>query len=146
MNIIEIQGYLENRYPFLMIDSVLDGEAGKFMVARKNLSINEWYFMGHFPDNPLMPGALQLEAMFNTSALCIMTMPNMKGKKSVISRISNATFHTEAMPGDILEVRADLLSYKRGLGQCKASIQCESRLISQVDLILAIPQDIIKPN
>ncbi|EEO24399.1 MULTISPECIES: 3-hydroxyacyl-ACP dehydratase FabZ [Helicobacter] len=143
MDILEIQEYLENRYPFLMIDSILEGEAGKYMVARKNLSINEWYFVGHFPDNPLMPGALQLEAMFNTAALCVMTMPNMKGKKSVISRISNAVFHTSALPGDVLSVRADLLSYKRGVGECKASISCESKCISQVDLTLVIPQDLI---
>lgn len=143
MDILEIQEYLENRYPFLMIDSVLEGEAGKYMIARKNLSINEWYFVGHFPDNPLMPGALQLEAMFNTAALCVMTLPNMKGKKSVISRIANAVFHTSAIPGDVLEVRADLLSYKRGIAECKARICCGEVCISQVDLTLAIPQDMI---
>ena len=114
LNALELQEYQPNRYPFLMIDRVIDVLPGKYAHGYKNLTNNEWYFPKHFKGHPNMPGALQLEAMAQMLTVAITTMEGLKGK------VTHALEHTvrfkkEVLPGDRLDIRTELISWKRGI-------------------------------
>lgn len=132
---LQIQAILPHRFPMLLIDRVLDYEPGKYAVAQKNTTINESYFQGHFPGNPVMPGVLITEALAQTGAVALLTMPDFKGKTVYFGGIKNARFRTMVKPGDTLnlEVKLDKLRGNAGIGEAKATVKdkvaCTAQLI-----------------
>ncbi|MEY4729461.1 MAG: hypothetical protein RL020_619, partial [Pseudomonadota bacterium] len=118
MDIHEILQYLPHRYPFLLIDRVLECEAGKRIVALKNVSINEPFFQGHFPGHPVMPGVLIVEAMAQTAGLLTQISSRMKGNKGsplfYLVKVDNARFSAVVGPGDQLRLEVSLKRLMRG--------------------------------
>lgn len=109
----EIQQLLPHRYPFALVDRILDYTPGEKAVGLKNVTINEPFFPGHIPGNPLMPGVLQLEALAQVGGVILTLLPGMKGKFFAYAGVDNARFRRPVVPGDQLIMTVELLSFKR---------------------------------
>ncbi len=127
MNIGEIKKFLAHRYPFLLVDKVLDFEVGKSLTAVKNVTINEPFFQGHFPDYPVMPGVLIMEALAQaTGLLGFKTMAETPSDDTLylFVGIDKARFKRQVVPGDVLTLQVELLKKSRGIWKfdCKALV------------------------
>ena len=124
LDINEIKNILPHRYPFLFIDKVLDYEEGKFAIAQKCVSINEDFFNGHFPNYPIMPGVIILEALAQTGAISILSKDENKGKIALFAGADKVRFKTQVKAGDILTLKCELIEQKGifGIGRAKASV------------------------
>ncbi|MDF7672801.1 3-hydroxyacyl-ACP dehydratase FabZ [Lactobacillus sp. ESL0701] len=127
LDITQIEEIIPHRYPMLLVDRVLDYQAGKYAIARKNLTMNEAFFQGHFPGNPVMPGVLIVEALAQTGAIALLTLPEFKGKTAYFGGIKKARFRKMVTPGDSLrlEVELDKLRGNAGIGKAKATVDGE---------------------
>ncbi len=131
--------YQPNRPPFLMIDYVTEVLPGKYANGYKNLDKNEWFFPIHFPGNPNMPGALQLEALAQMLTVAITTLPGLKGK--VTHAISHTVrFKKEVIPGRKYQIKTKINSWKRGI--CKGSGQgfTDGEVACEAEMIITIPE------
>ena len=104
LDIKEIEKIIPQRAPFLMIDKVEEYVPGESAIAYKNVNINEWYFQGHFPGNPIMPGVLITEALAQTGAVAILSMEENEGKNALFGGIDKMKFKKMVVPGDILKL------------------------------------------
>ncbi|QEK13205.1 3-hydroxyacyl-ACP dehydratase FabZ [Crassaminicella thermophila] len=120
LNNIEIQKIIPHRYPFLLVDKIIDMEPGKKAVGIKNVTINEPFFQGHFPGNPIMPGVLIIEALAQVGAVSVLSMEENKGKLAVFTGIDNAKFRKQVVPGDTLRLEVEMVSLRRGMGKGEA--------------------------
>ena len=141
LDIGTIRRLLPHRYPMLLVDRVLDWEAGKFVRAVKNVTINEPFFQGHFPAYPVMPGVLVIEAMAQAAGLLTMLseFARRDGTQLVLfAGIDDARFKRQVVPGDTLLLEAHLERAVRGIGRfrCRATVQdqvvCEARLLAAI--------------
>lgn len=138
LNIEEIKKIIPHRYPFLLIDKVMDYEPGQFAVARKCVSINEPFFQGHFPEYPVMPGVLIIEALAQTGAVALLSMPENKGKIALFGGIRNARFKRQVRPGDVLEFRCELTKMHGPVGIGKATATVEGKTAVVAELTFAV--------
>ena len=106
MNNIDIQKILPHRYPFLLVDKILEMDEGKTITGIKNVTVNEPFFQGHFPGNPIMPGVLICEALAQVGAVLLLGMEENKGKLGVFTGINNFKFRKQVVPGDTLVLHA----------------------------------------
>ncbi len=145
IDINEIQKRLPHRFPFLLIDRVLafthgpdpQKYKGRKVVARKNVTINEPYFNGHFPGNPVMPGVLQVEAMAQAGAIAC--APEAADQIDVlIAKIVMAKFRKQVTPGDVLEVHAEIKNEKSSILTVDCQIFCDSLLVSEVTVMAKV--------
>lgn len=130
MNIGEIKKFLAHRYPFLLVDKVLEYEIGKTLTAVKNVTINEPFFQGHFPDYPVMPGVLIMEALAQaTGLLGFKTMDENQNEDTLylFVGIDKARFKRQVVPGDVLTLKVELLKRSRSIWKfdCKALVDGE---------------------
>ncbi len=138
-DIQEIMGLLPHRYPFLLIDRVVEFESQKRLVAIKNVTVNEPFFQGHFPGYPIMPGVLVVEAMAQAGGI-IMTaeMPDRHKKLVVFSGIERAKFRRPVTPGDQLRIEVEVLAFRSRAGRIEGKayvdgkLACEATLTCQV--------------
>ncbi|MGD0681886.1 MAG: 3-hydroxyacyl-ACP dehydratase FabZ [Terracidiphilus sp.] len=138
-DIQEILGLLPHRYPFLLIDRVVEFERGKRLVAIKNVTMNEPFFQGHFPDYPIMPGVLVIEAMAQAGAIIMMNeIPDREKKLAVFTGIEKAKFRRPVVPGDQLRIEVDVLAFKSRLGRMEANAFVEGKLACQAILTCSI--------
>lgn len=121
LDITQIQKILPHRYPFLLVDKIIAMEEGKSIKGIKNVTMNEPFFQGHFPQKPIMPGVLICEALAQVGAVLLLGMEENKGKIGVFTGINNFKFRRQVIPGDTLELSAELLQYRHGMG--KASVK-----------------------
>ncbi len=137
MDKIDIKGIMEvlpHRPPFLLIDQIIDVVPGVSCTAKKNVTFNEEFFRGHYPDHPVMPGVLIIEALAQTGAYSILTLEANKNKTPLFAGINNAKFRKQVVPGDTLtlEVTMDRLKSSAGKGTGKAYVDeilvCETEL------------------
>jgi 3-hydroxyacyl-[acyl-carrier-protein] dehydratase len=113
LDVVEIQKYLPHRYPFLMIDGVLEMERLKRIVAIKNVTINEAHFQGHFPGRPVMPGVLIIEAMAQTGGLLLLLeVPDRQNKLLFFAAVDGARFRRPVVPGDQLKIEVMVLAWR----------------------------------
>jgi len=120
LNNIEIQNIIPHRYPFLLVDKIIEMEPGKKAVGIKNVTINEPFFQGHFPGAPIMPGVLQLEALAQVGAVSVLSMEEFKGKLALFTGIDNVKFRRQVVPGDTLRLEIEMVSLRRGMGKGEA--------------------------
>lgn len=120
LNNIQIQEIIPHRYPFLLVDKIIEMEPGKKAVGIKNVTANEPFFQGHFPGNPIMPGVLQVEAMAQVGAVAVLSMEEYKGKLALFTGMDNVKFREQVVPGDTLRMEVEMVSIRRGIGKGEA--------------------------
>ncbi len=141
MDIHKILKQLPHRYPILMVDRVLEIDKGKSIVALKNVTINEPYFVGHFPHRPVMPGVLMLEALAQTAALLSFDAMDMSPDENMIyyfAGIDNARFKRPVEPGDQLILKVQLERMKAGIFKFKGQASVDGVLAVEGDLTCAM--------
>ena len=141
MSIDQILEYLPHRYPFLLIDRVLEYTPGTSLVALKNVTINEPFFPGHFPHRPLMPGVLILEAMAQaTGILALRSLPRMPSKTTMyyFVGVDNARFRHPVEPGDQLVIEIDNVRTKRGIWKAAGRGKVGEKVVATADLMGAL--------
>lgn len=132
MDILEIQSLLPHRYPFLLIDRVLEIEPLKRIVAIKNVTVNEPFFQGHFPGAPVMPGVLIIEAMAQAAALLLFReVPDRENKLLYFASIESARFRKPVTPGDQLRFEVNVLKYRSGYGKLDAKAYVDGTLVCE---------------
>ena len=135
----EILGLLPHRFPFALVDRVIEQVPGKKAVALKNITINEPQFQGHFPDRPLMPGVLIVEAMAQVGGIIVTQMPNLPKGLFVFAGINNVKFRRPVVPGDQLVITCELLSIKRQrFGKVKGEAHVEGNLVCSGELMFSL--------
>ena len=135
---IDIQKILPHRYPFLLIDKITEMEEGKSITGVKNVTINEPFFQGHFPGNPIMPGVLITEALAQTGAVLLLSMPENKGKLGVFTGINSFKFRRQVVPGDTLTLHAELLMYRHGMGKANVKATVDGDIAAAGEISFAV--------
>lgn len=138
LNSNQIQEILPHRYPFLLVDRITDYEPGQFAQGRKCISANEMQFLGHFPQHHVMPGVLIVEAMAQVGAIAILTKEEFKGKLALFAGIDKARFKRQVVPGDVLEMRVELVRQKGPIGVGNAKAYVDGKLVCQAELTFAV--------
>ncbi|MFB2917852.1 MULTISPECIES: 3-hydroxyacyl-ACP dehydratase FabZ [Aerosakkonema] len=135
----EIQKLLPHRYPFLLVDRIIDYVPGKLAVGIKNVSINEPHFQGHFPGRPLMPGVLIVEAMAQVGGIVLTQLPDIEGSLFVFAGIDGVRFRRPVVPGDQLVMTAELLCVKRRrFGKMQARAEVDGQLACEGELMFSL--------
>lgn len=138
MNNIDIQKILPHRYPFLLVDRITEMEEGKRAVGIKNVTVNEPFFQGHFPGNPIMPGVLIVESLAQVGAVMLLSLPENKGKLGVFTGISNMKFRRQVVPGDTLTLEAELITYRHGMGKANVRALVEGQVAAAGEISFAV--------
>lgn len=134
----EIMNILPHRYPFLLVDKVVDYEPGKWAEGIKCVSANEMQFLGHFPNEPVMPGVLIIEALAQVGAIVVLTEEENKGKLVFFGGIKNARFKKKVVPGDVLTMRCELTARRGPVGFGKAEAYVDGKVAATAELTFAI--------
>ena len=134
----QIMDMIPHRYPFLLVDRITECVPGKYAKGYKNLTMNEPFFQGHFPGNPIMPGVLQLEAMAQCSAPVLMTMPEFVGKLALYAGIDGVRFKNIVRPGDRLDMEIELTKIKGYICKAHGSAKVEGKLCVEADMTFAL--------
>ena len=135
----EIMDIIPNRYPICFIDRVTELEVGKRVVARKNVTINEPYFVGHFPGEPVMPGVLQIETMAQAGSIPLLMTDGLTKRTGYLAGVDKVKFRQKVVPGDVLTVTVDILKIKRNIGLAKATIHREDGVLcSECQMTFAV--------
>jgi len=138
LNIDEIQKILPHRPPFLLIDRVDELEPGIYAKGVKCVSMNEPFFQGHFPGKAVMPGVLQLEALAQMGAICMLTLPENKGKIILFGGMDKVRFREQVVPGDVLDLEVKITKCKGNFGTGSAVAYVDSKVAVEAILTFAI--------
>lgn len=138
LNSNQIQEILPHRYPFLLVDRIVDVEPGVSAKGIKCVSANEMQFMGHFPQMHVMPGVLIIEALAQTGAVALLMKEEFKGKVVFFGGINNAKFKKQVIPGDVLELNCEIIKMKGPVGIGKAEAYVDGKLAVTAELTFAV--------
>ncbi len=134
----EIKDIIPQREPFLMIDEVEEYKPGESAIAYKNVDASEWYFKGHFPGNPIMPGVLITEALAQTGAVAILSMEENKGKNALFGGIDKMKFKKVVVPGDRLKLEVKIIKRKGPIGVGEAIATVDGVVAAKGELTFAL--------
>jgi 3-hydroxyacyl-[acyl-carrier-protein] dehydratase len=136
IGIEQILKSLPHRYPFLLVDKVIELELGKKIVAIKNVTFNEPHFLGHFPDHPIMPGVLIIEAMAQAGALMVTSAPGFKPEEKLVyfMSIDGAKFRKPVIPGDVLELHVEVVQSRGPVWKLSAVAMVDGQKVSEAQL------------
>jgi len=137
LDINEIMQILPHRYPFLLVDRIIECDDEKRIVGIKNLTINELFFQGHFPGQPVMPGVLQMEALAQVAGILLNRLFGGEGKISYFAAIDNARFRRPVVPGDQLRLEVEIIKAKPRLSKVHAKAFVGEELVSSADLMFS---------
>ena len=138
LNSNQIQDIIPHRYPFLLVDRVLEMEPGKYCKAIKNVSVNEAQFLGHFPQEHIMPGVLIIEALAQAGALIILSLEENKGKIAYFAGIDKCKFKQKVVPGDQLLLDVEIVRQKGPIGVGKAIATVNGKVAVIAELKFAV--------
>lgn len=134
----EIMEIIPHRNPFLLIDTIEELEVGVRAVGKRCVSMNEPYFAGHFPGNPVMPGVLIIEALAQVGAVAMLSKPELKGKTAYFAGIDKAKFRQKVIPGDVLMLETEIIKVKGPVGVGKAVATVDGKKVAEAELTFAI--------
>lgn len=138
LNKEQIKEIIPQREPFLMIDEVEEYTQGESAIAYKNVDENEWYFKGHFPGNPIMPGVLITESLAQTGAVAILSMEENKGKNALFAGIDKMKFKKKVVPGDRLRLEVKIIKRKGPIGVGEAIATVDGKVAAKGELTFAL--------
>lgn len=139
LDIGQIQDLLPHRYPFLLVDRVVDFVAGERIVGYKNVTVNESFFQGHFPGRPIMPGVLIVEAMAQVGGIVLMKLPDAAGRLALFAGIDGVRFRRPVVPGDRLFLSAQLTAIKRQrIGKMSARADVNGQIVASGELMFSL--------
>lgn len=137
----EIMRIIPHRFPFLLIDRVVELEPGKRVVALKNVTANEPQFTGHFPDRPIMPGVLMVEALAQAGAVAVLSLPEYAGKLVLFAGIDDCRFRRTVLPGDQLVLKVELEKLRGMFGRARAVASVDGEVAVEATISFVIPRD-----
>lgn len=129
---------IPHRYPFLLVDSVDIQKEGKLAVGTKNVTINEPYFQGHFPHEPVMPGVLILESLAQVGAVLLLSEPEFKGKTAYFAGVNQARFRRKVVPGDVLKLEIEITKIRKSFGVGKGVATVNGEKAAEAEILFAI--------
>lgn len=138
MNQEEIQKIIPHRDPFLLIDEIEELEAGKRVVAIKQIAQDEFWFRGHFPGHPLTPGVLTIEMLAQAGAVCALSMPENRGRLAVFAGIDKAKFRRPVLPGDTVRLEVELIKLRGSFGVGKALATVDGQRAASAEITFAL--------
>ncbi|WP_353893967.1 3-hydroxyacyl-ACP dehydratase FabZ [Proteinivorax hydrogeniformans] len=138
LNAQQIKEIIPHRYPFLLVDKIVELEKGKKATGYKNVTVNEEFFNGHFPDNPVMPGVLIIEALAQVGAVAMLSTEEFAGKTAYFTGINKAKFRRKVVPGDVLKLEAELVKARRNAGVAKVEASVEGQKAADAEIMFMI--------
>ena len=138
LNIQEIMNTIPHRYPFLLVDKIIDLEPGKKAVGIKNVTVNEPFFQGHFPGRPIMPGVLICEALAQVGAVVILGDPANRDKLAVFTGINNFKFRHQVVPGETLRLEAELTKMRGMMGKAEVCAYVGEEVAAKGEISFAL--------
>ncbi len=138
LDVRAIRRIIPHRYPILLVDRIVELEPGKRAVGLKNVTANEWFFEGHFPDNPIMPGVLIIEALAQTGAIAALSADEFAGKLGLFAGIDGVRFRRQVVPGDQLRLEVEMDRLRRGIGRASAKATVEGETAAEGRLMFAL--------
>lgn len=140
LDIKQIQEILPHRYPFLLVDRIIEMEMGKRIVGIKNVTANETFFQGHFPGNPVMPAVLIIEAMAQVGGILILSEPQNAGKLAYFAGIDNARFRKTVTPGDQLRFEVVPVKIRQKIGVMEGKTYVDDKLVAEAIIMFAVAE------
>jgi 3-hydroxyacyl-[acyl-carrier-protein] dehydratase len=134
----QIQDIIPHRYPFLLIDRIVELEEGERVVGIKNVTVNEPFFQGHFPGNPVMPGVLIVEAMAQVGAVALLKLPAYAGMVGLFAGIDNCRFRQQVCPGDQLRIEVEFLKMRGNIVKTKARALVGDKVAAEGEFLFAL--------
>src|SRR5690625_3601713 len=138
LDVDKIKEIIPHRYPFLLVDKVTEIEEGKRVVGLKNVTVNEPFFQGHFPEYPVMPGVLILEALAQVGAISVLDMEENKGKIGFLAGIDKCRIKRQVKPGDQLRLDVEIIRMKGPIGKGKGVATVEGEVACEAEIMFAI--------
>lgn len=138
LTVEQIKEILPHRYPFLMVDRILELEEGKRAVGIKNVTANEEFFNGHFPGYPVMPGVLIVEALAQVGAVSLLKKEENKGRLAFFTGIDNCRFKRQVVPGDTLRLEVEITRLRGPMGKGKAIATVDGELVCEAEIMFAL--------
>ena len=138
MDIKEIMNTIPHRSPFLLVDRVEEMETGKRIVAKNCVTYNEPFFAGHFPQEPVMPGVLIIEALAQTGAICVLSDEANKGKIEFLGGVNKAKFRGKVVPGDVLSLEVEIIKVKGPVGVGKGTAKVDGKTVASGEITFMI--------
>ncbi|GGN50075.1 MULTISPECIES: 3-hydroxyacyl-ACP dehydratase FabZ [Oceanobacillus] len=138
MNTEEIKAIIPHRYPFLLVDKIVEMDEAKRVVGIKNVTINEPFFQGHFPEYPVMPGVLIVEAMAQVGAIAVLNKEENKGKIGFLAGLDKCRFKRQVKPGDQLRLEVEITRMKGPIGKGKGRATVDGELACEAEITFAI--------
>lgn len=138
LTVEQIQKIIPHRYPFLLVDRILEVEEGKLAIGIKNVTMNEPYFVGHFPGYPVMPGVLIVEALAQVGAVAMLKMEQNQGKLAFFAGINNFRFRGQVVPGDTLTLIVEITRLKGTIGKGGATAKVGDKVVAEGELMFAL--------